>query len=423
MVFTWRCDEVTGVNSVDVRKRLNKVPEVTLWFWIIKVLCTTVGESLADYINTSLRFGLDGTAVLFTGILAVVLILQFRSRQYVPTVYWLTVVVISVTGTLYTDILTDEQSVALKVSSAVFAVALVVVFGVWWLRERTLSIHSIVTAPREAFYWLTVLVTFALGTATGDWTLELTGWTPGKSALLPIALIAVVFAGWRAGANAVLAFWLAYILTRPLGANLGDYLGLGSADGGLGLGTLGTSLIFLGAIAATVLYLTRSRADVVHPDEQADRADVRPRSLGRERAVLAAWVLSAVLVGFVLNNSSHHKGSASAAESESAPTVPVSPGQKSVVPFSAADEAPLKAIAADTLALVAGGQQARAVTRVGTLETAWDDAQPTLRAQDPQDWITLDQKIDKVLKSVRASPPDMPTETSALTTLLGALNA
>jgi len=114
---------------------------------------------------------------------------------------------------------------------------------------------------------------------------------------------------------------------------------------------------------------------------------------------------------------------ASAAESESAPTVPVSPGQKSVVPFSAADEAPLKAIAAETLALVAGGQQARAVTRVGTLETAWDDAQPTLRAQDPQDWNTLDQKIDKVLKSVRASPPDMPTETSALTTLLGALNA
>jgi len=165
---------------------LNKVPEVTVYFWVIKILCTTVGESLADYINTTLGFGLGGTAVLFSVLLAVALVVQFRTRQYVPTVYWLVVVLVSVTGTLYTDILTDQLGVPLSVSSAVFTLLLIAVFGIWYARERTLSIHSINTVPRESFYWLTVLVTFALGTATGDWILDLTGWAPGKSVLLPI---------------------------------------------------------------------------------------------------------------------------------------------------------------------------------------------------------------------------------------------
>ena len=144
---------------------------------------------------------------------------------YVPFVYWLTVVVLSVTGTLYTDILTDNLGVPLALSTSVFAAILAVVFGVWFARERTLSIHSIVTMPRELFYWLAVLVTFALGTAAGDWILELTGWGPGTSVLLPAALIVAIVIGWRLGANAVLSFWLAYILTRPLGANLCDWLG------------------------------------------------------------------------------------------------------------------------------------------------------------------------------------------------------
>jgi uncharacterized membrane-anchored protein len=161
------------------RRMLNKVPEVTLWFWVIKILCTTVGESFADWINMSLGLGLDATAAIFTGVLILVLGFQFRLDRYVPIVYWLTVVVVSITGTLYTDILTDEKGVPLRISSAVFAGVLAVVFGVWYARERTLSIHSIVTLPREGFYWLAVLVTFALGTAVGDWTLELTGWGAG----------------------------------------------------------------------------------------------------------------------------------------------------------------------------------------------------------------------------------------------------
>ncbi|MEU5668696.1 COG4705 family protein, partial [Streptomyces longwoodensis] len=187
------------------RLMLNKVPEVTIWFWVIKVLCTTVGESFADWINMKLGVGLVNTAWIFTAVFVVVLGIQLRLKRYVPFPYWLTVVVVSVTGTLYTDILTDQLNVPLWISSAVFSVLLAVVFGAWWLRERTLSIHSVTTPSRESFYWLTVLVTFALGTATGDWTLELTGWSPGASVLLPLGLIAAITLLWRFGANPVLS--------------------------------------------------------------------------------------------------------------------------------------------------------------------------------------------------------------------------
>ena len=253
--------EATTLTPTSAKVMLNKVPEVTIYFWIIKILCTTVGESFADYINSTLGFGLTNTTVLFSTALVASLAVQFRLNRYVPAVYWLSVVLISVVGTLLTDNLTDGHGVPLWISSSVFAVLLAVVFGVWYARERTLSIHSIVTTPREAFYWLTVLVTFALGTATGDWTLDLTGWGPGPSVVLPAALIATVLLAWRLGAGPVLCFWLAYILTRPLGANIGDYLASTHADGGIGLGTLVTSLLFLGAILATVVYLTVTGSD------------------------------------------------------------------------------------------------------------------------------------------------------------------
>jgi len=150
---------------------MSKVPEVTVWFWIIKILCTTVGESFADWISVGLGVGLDITAIVFTIVLAVVMGIQLSLNRYVPTVYWLAVVVLSVAGTLYTDILTDSLGVPLALSTTVFGLVLAVVFAVWYARERTLSIHSIVTTPRELFYWLAVLVIFALGTAVGDWTL------------------------------------------------------------------------------------------------------------------------------------------------------------------------------------------------------------------------------------------------------------
>ncbi len=243
------------------RRLLNKVPEVTLYFWIIKILCTTVGESFADYVNSTLGFGLTNTTLLFSAALVVALTAQFRRRGYVPGIYWLVVVLISVVGTLLTDNLTDARNVPLWISTVVFAALLAVVFAVWYARERTLSIHSIVTPSRESFYWVTVLVTFSLGTAAGDWTLDLTGWGPGPSVLLPAGLIATVFVAWRLGAGPVLTFWIAYILTRPLGANIGDYLGSDRSEGGLGLGTLWTSVLFLAAIFACVVYLTATRKD------------------------------------------------------------------------------------------------------------------------------------------------------------------
>ena len=181
---------------------LNKVPEVTLWFWIIKILCTTVGESFADYINETLGFGLTNTTLLFSAALVATMFFQFRRDRYVPGIYWLAVVLISVVGTLLTDNLTDAHGVPLWISSTVFAILLACVFAAWYARERTLSIHSINTPQRESWYWLVVLVTFALGTAVGDWTLELTGWSPGVSILLPAGLILSIFAAWKPGVGA-----------------------------------------------------------------------------------------------------------------------------------------------------------------------------------------------------------------------------
>ena len=259
---------MTTATDVRVRKRpmSNKVPEVTVYFWVIKILCTTVGESFADYINETLGFGLTNTTLVFSAGLVVVMIVQFRVKRYLPPIYWLVVVLVSVVGTLLTDNLTDGHHVPLWISTTVFSLLLATVFGIWYARERTLSIHSIITTPREAFYWLTVLVTFALGTAVGDWTLELTGWGPGPSVLLPLGLIIATAIAWRRGLNPVLSFWIAFILTRPLGANIGDFLGSARPDGGLGLGTLWTSALFLGTILIIVVFLSLTHRDQIGRD-------------------------------------------------------------------------------------------------------------------------------------------------------------
>jgi uncharacterized membrane-anchored protein len=258
------------------RQMLNKVPEVTIFFWIIKIFCTTVGETFADYVNETLGFGLTNTTLLFSAALVVSLVAQFRLNRYVPAVYWLSVVLISVVGTLLTDNLTDAHQVPLALSTTVFAVLLCVVFGIWYARERTLSIHAINTTSREGWYWLTVLVTFALGTAAGDWTIELTNFTPGKAVLLPAGLIALVAVLWRLGMGPVLSFWLAYILTRPLGANIGDFMGSTKADGGVGLGTAVTSYLFLAIIVVIVAYLTFSKVDRTEARENQDDLDDEP---------------------------------------------------------------------------------------------------------------------------------------------------
>lgn len=144
---------------------LSKVPEVTLYFWIIKILCTTVGETAADLLNENLGLGLTATSLIMSVLLVVTLVLQFRVKAYVPGVYWLAVVLISVVGTLVSDNLTDNLGVSLTVTTPVFAGLLAVTFAAWYVSERTLSIHSIRTVRREAFYWLAILFTFALGTS------------------------------------------------------------------------------------------------------------------------------------------------------------------------------------------------------------------------------------------------------------------
>jgi uncharacterized membrane-anchored protein len=250
------------------RRMLNKVPEVTLFFWLIKIMCTTVGETAADYLNDNLGFGLTNTTYVTGALLAVLLLTQFRLRRYVPGVYWAVIVVISVFGTLITDNMTDRYNVPLTTSTAVFAGLLALVFAVWFAVERTLSIHSIVTTRREGFYWLAILFTFALGTAAGDLVAEKADLGYAVSIAIFAGAIAVVaFAHYVLKVNPVLTFWVAYILTRPLGASIGDEMSQSSHKyGGLGLGTTGTSYIFLGCILALVVYLSITRRDQIPPE-------------------------------------------------------------------------------------------------------------------------------------------------------------
>ncbi|APE14131.1 COG4705 family protein [Mycolicibacterium pallens] len=407
------------------RTLLSKVPEVTLWFWLIKVLCTTVGESFADWINMTLGVGLIATALIFTVVLAIVLAWQVRLSRYVPFVYWLTVVVLSVTGTLYTDILTDQLGVPLALSTSVFAVALGVVFAVWYSRERTLSIHSIVTRPRELFYWLAVLITFALGTAVGDWTLQITGWSPGFAVLLPASLIVAIALGWRLGANAVLSFWLAYILTRPLGANLGDWLGLPWSQGGLGIGTAVTSAAFLAAILAMVGYLTFSRIDVVETYDRS-HAPIVTTTPGRERVLLGYYLIVAAATAAVLTwaGSQPHETTGSDEEPDaptvSAPALPGNP-EPATARFPAPEIARLRSIVDSTLAKVRAGDQSGAKTTITELETAWDADESTLRPMNESAWSRLDTQIDQALHAVRAAKPDPASEIASLNALTNSL--
>ena len=247
-----------------VKVMLNKVPEITLFFWVIKILCTTVGETGADFLDTKLNLGLDGVTLIIGTMLVVTLIFQFKTKKYVPGIYWLAVVLISIVGTLITDNLTDKLGISLMITTIIFTILLSIVFAVWYKKEKTLSIHSIITTRRETFYWLAILFTFALGTAAGDLLAEKINLGYLLSAIIFGVLIAsVAISHFVFKVNAVLAFWIAYILTRPLGASIGDYLSQDLDNGGLGLGTVITSMIFLATILATVIYLTVTKKDVI----------------------------------------------------------------------------------------------------------------------------------------------------------------
>jgi uncharacterized membrane-anchored protein len=250
------------------KQLFNKVPEVTIYFWVIKVLCTTVGETFSDFLDGKFNLGTANLAYIFGGLLLIVLFFQFKKKKYVPGIYWLAVVLVSVVGTLITDNLTDNLGISLVTTTIAFSIILAITFAIWYAVEKTLSIESIDTWGREAFYWVAILFTFALGTAAGDLIAERfdLGYLISAGIFFGVILLITGSHFWLK-INKVLAFWLIYILTRPLGASLGDLLSQAKSDGGLGLGPTTTSIIFLAAILVLVVFLTITKKDVT-PEEK-----------------------------------------------------------------------------------------------------------------------------------------------------------
>ena len=240
-----------------MNRMLNKVPQITLFFWIIKIMATTVGETAADFLSETLKLGLTNTSYVMSALLLILLIIQVRANRYIPALYWVVVVFLSVVGTLISDNLVDNLGISLGTTSILFGSALAVVFALWYYSERTLSVHTIVTTKREIFYWAAILFTFALGTSAGDLIAESSGLGYAYAALLFAGVIALDFLAYKfLKLNAILAFWIAYIFTRPLGASMGDLLSQDVKEGGLGLGTTVTSICFLAIILLLVIYLS-----------------------------------------------------------------------------------------------------------------------------------------------------------------------
>ncbi|MBR0598469.1 hypothetical protein [Sinanaerobacter chloroacetimidivorans] len=368
---------------------LSKVPEVTVFFWIIKVLCTTVGETFSDFINVNLGLGLILTTVIMGIAFFAVLYLQFRSNKYVPGTYWLTVVLISVFGTLVTDNLTDGLGVPLEYSTIVFSALLGLTFLLWYFSEKTLSIHSIFTRKREAFYWLTILFTFALGTAVGDLYSEELGLGYLRTGIIVAAIIGLVYLAHKfLKLDSVLAFWVAYIFTRPLGASLGDYLSQSPKYGGLGLGATITSVIFLAAILAIVVYLAVTKCDTV---SNADSAVLKHTKLSH-KVVLAQTV--AVLVIFLSVGVGDYVWCSNSIAQEAASATL----QGQLTDFIN--------IETDMLNSVNSNDFASAKTGADDLEHGWDNSAAQLKSIDKTTWTKIDGTLDEVLLAVRSQNPD-----------------
>ena len=237
----------------------SRVPEVTLIFWFIKMLSTTVGETGVDFLSFYLGFGMPLVTIVMGVIMSLFLYVQFAElKQYVPANYWSIVVLMSIVGTLITDILVDHMGISLFTLSIVFTLLLLLAFVIWYRSEKTLSIHSINSPKREAYYWLIILLAFALGTAVGDLISEGMGLGYGLALMLFGGLIAMIYFSYRAlKVSSVLAFWLVFILTRPLGASLGDFMTKPAIEGGLALNMLGVNVGFFEAIIVAVFYLTQ----------------------------------------------------------------------------------------------------------------------------------------------------------------------
>ncbi|MEO7588614.1 MAG: hypothetical protein ABIS84_11375 [Arachnia sp.] len=395
---------------------LNKVPAVTATFWLIKILSTTIGETFADFLAVQVGLGTAVTDGAMIAVLAVTLVAQLRTRQHVPWLYWLTVVLVSIVGTQITDFFTDTLGVSLYDSTAVFAVVLAVMFAVWWQQERTLAITAIDTPKRERFYWAAILTTFALGTAAGDLATEALSLGFRSGVLIFGGLILVVWVARRAGANSVLTFWIAYILTRPLGASLGDLLTQAASYGGIGLGAGLTSVLFLAVIVGIV----------VREQVNANRHGVRIK--GQAPAVAPArdyaWAVSgaavvavaAAMLGPVVNPAA---AATAPADSQSGPVTAGKPatGIEADATSPLGDLRPFAILVDDVAAKVSAGDIPGGTARVKDLEVAWDSAEAAIKPASPDDWHLMDSAVDDVLTSLRAGQPSASDVTSALTNL------
>ncbi len=408
---------MTSHRSLAARPMLNKVPAVTLHFWIIKVLCTTVGESAADFLNVNLNLGLSVTSLITGVLLVVALIVQFGADRYVPSRYWLAVTLVSVFGTLVTDNLTDNVGLPLEASTLIFGALLAITFTVWYASEKTLSIHSIRTRGREAFYWTTILFTFALGTAAGDLMSEVLGLGYLVTGIIVAAIIMITAIGWRMGLHSVLAFWVIYVLTRPLGASIGDYLSQPQSQGGLGLGATTTSVVFLLGIVGLVTYLALSKVDVIGNSPDGAHPAAAEGGGRRQTAVVVTVLLVTGVTGYLWRTSALRADTA-----DTVAVVQAGPGGTSPLPTGPlGDLSTFRVITQDTLRLLNAGDQAGATARVDDLELTWDNAEAHLRPRDGAAWTAVDGKIDRVLRALRATSPNPDSEKAALTALLAAL--
>ena len=397
------------------KQQLNKVPQVTLFFWVIKVLCTTVGETFADFLNVNLGFGLTGTSITMGMLLAIALFFQFKAKKYIPSIYWISVVFISVFGTLVTDNLTDKMGIRLETSTIIFSILMLLTFFLWYLKEKTLSIHSIFTKTREVFYWLTILFTFALGTASGDLMAEGLGLGYLNTGLIVATIIAIVIVAQKLKLNSVLSFWIIYIMTRPLGASIGDYLSQPTKFGGLGLGATLTSVIFLLGILAIILYFTFTKRDVIANTNIEEKQTNENKGLVGQSLITIALFIIVGLSAYFWRQRQLQKETVQPTISNESPNKDVS-----VTPLGNLSE--FKKITQDTKDLVLANNIEGAKNRVSDLEHEWDIAQAKLKPMDGKKWAEIDDAIDKVLRQLRSVNPAQKDCESSLDALLKVLD-
>ncbi|HXB39924.1 MAG TPA: hypothetical protein VNZ49_05230 [Bacteroidia bacterium] len=392
------------------KQLINKVPQVTLFFWVIKVLCTTVGETFADFLNVNLNFGLTGTSVAMGILLMIALFFQFRAKKYIPAIYWITVVFISVFGTLVTDNLTDKMNVPLETSTIFFSILLLLTFSFWYAKEKTLSIHSIYTKTREVFYWLTILFTFALGTASGDLMAESLGLGYLVTGIIVSVVIISVVVARKLKLNPVLSFWIIYIMTRPLGASIGDLLSQPTKFGGLGLGATVTSALFLFGILGIILYFTFSKRDVITNPGIEEKGNTEGNGL--------IWQTVITVAVFIVVGGSAYFWRHNALQKEIEQPVSNAASAKNARLSPLGDLSAFIKITEDTRTLVVANNLAGATTRVADIEYEWDNAQSRLKPMNGAKWTEVDDAIDKVLRQLRAVNPNQQECKSSLDALL-----